>query len=187
LNNEAGAKLDLEAGLTLDDPKLRDFNVAHITGSEALDLSEAEIAGLRQFLFTGGTLLADAAGGSREFTDSFERLMRDTLRQEMAQLQRDSYILSGAGIPGATSLDAIEYTRTARRTERGQTLPRIKAVESRNRFSVLLVPLDVSGGLLGTYIYDRRGYDGESALRIMRNLLLYASLPPRDKAQLTRR
>ncbi len=187
LNNEAGTKLEVEAGVTLDDPALRKFAVAHITGSEALDLSQEEVAGLRQFLMTGGTLLADAAAGSREFSDSFEQLMRDMLRQDMAYLQRDSFIFSGAGIPGATSLEAIEYTRTARRTERGQTLPRIKAVEARNRFSVLLVPLDVSGGLLGTYIYDRRGYDGESALRIMRNLLLYGSLSARDKAQLAKR
>ena len=63
---------------------------------------------------------------------------------------------------------------------------RIKAIKSRNRFSVLLVPMDVSAGLLGTHVYDCRGYDAESSLRVVRNLLLYAGLRPSEKAAAAR-
>lgn len=72
MNNTADTRLTIEAGVRFDSPDLANFRVAHICGDRAIQLSAAEQAGLRQFLVGGGTLLADAVGGSPEFTQSLE-------------------------------------------------------------------------------------------------------------------
>ncbi|MFH1746603.1 MAG: DUF4159 domain-containing protein [Planctomycetota bacterium] len=185
MNNEAKTRLLVTSGLAFDSPDLDNFKIAYITGTEAFQLSDAEKQGLRNFLRGGGTLLADAAGGRREFTEALEAHLTEALRAEPARLEKDSFLFTGNDITDAVNLAGVAYARTARGSTRGE-YPPLRAYRSGRRLAVIYSPLDLSAGLLGTHVFDRRGYEGDSPLRIMRNLLLYADLPTREKARLAR-
>lgn len=184
LNNEAGTRLLVSSGITLDADALKEFKIAYITGTGAFTLTPDELKGLRRFLSGGGTLLADAAGGSKEFVKSLEAVVREAQKSEPRSLPNDSPLITGNGIPGATSLENIGFRRAARPTSRGQQYPRLMAFGTRRRLEVIYSPLDLSTGLLGTQAYNVPGYDPDSALRILRNLLLYADLPNSEKSGL---
>lgn len=186
MNNEAATRLEVSSGVRLDAGELKNYKIAHITGSKPISLNAAELKGLRAFIVGGGTLLIDSAGGSREFSQSIEKYVSKVIKRNTRYLQKDSFFLHGKGIPDAVSLDRISYRRTARSSARGSSLPRIRAHQSRSRLEVIFSPLDLSAGLLGTHIYNCRGYSSESALRIMRNMLLYANMKSRDKSRLSR-
>lgn len=185
LNNTSRARLLVASGVTFDALNPEDVRVAYITGTQAFELSPAEVSGLRRFLTSGGTLLADGAGGSREFVESLERYVREALGVEPVTLPRDSCVISGEGVTGAEALREIRYRRAAR-IERGRDYPLLKAFDIGSRLACIYSPLDLSGGLLGTQIFECNGYDPESSLRIVRNLLLYANLTTEQKAALAK-
>ncbi|MGE0481225.1 MAG: DUF4159 domain-containing protein [Phycisphaerae bacterium] len=186
MNNETASRLLLTGDLGLDSPELAEFRMAYLTGDGALALSAAEQLGLRNFLTGGGTLLADAAGGSEAFTASLESYVRDVLKCSPMTVEADSFLITGAGIPQAQSLKSVSYRRAARSIAGGTAHPRLRAFESNRRLAVIYSPLDLSIGLLGTPVYGCRGYDPESCLDIVRNMLLYAQLSSDEKAKLTR-
>jgi len=68
--------------VALDSPELREFTIAHLTGTARFTLSTDELRGLRVFLTNGGTLLADAAGGSADFATALEEHLRGLLKDE---------------------------------------------------------------------------------------------------------
>ncbi len=184
MNNSAATRLVVEPGVALDSTVLEDFKVAHITGTQALTLSSAELAGLRRFLTDGGTLLADAAGGSAAFIESLEEQLTSLLNVQPKRLPPTSPVLTGRGFPGTASLDTVGYRRTVRRPGRGRRLPPLQAYEIGKRAAVIYSPLDISVGLLGTQAFECRGYDPDSALRVARNMLLYGNLSTAEKARL---
>ncbi|MBN2448281.1 MAG: DUF4159 domain-containing protein [Phycisphaerae bacterium] len=186
MNNEAHTRLRVDNGITLDSPELLNYRVAHITGSDALELSEVERDGLHKFLTGGGTLIADATGGSREFTESLEAVLTGLFRKDPERLPENSALISGAGLPDGTSLKGTEYRRNARRESGGRDYPRLMVYKRASRLPVIYSPLDISTGLLGTDVYNCVGYEGESSMRIMRNLLLYGSLSSMEQARLER-
>jgi len=184
MNNAAATRLVVTSGVTLDSAILPDFNVAYITGTGTFELTRAETAGLRRFLTDGGTLLADAAGGSREFTEALEQQLADVLKTSPRRLPPTSAILVGRGLPAATHLDTVGYRRTVRRPGQDRRLPLLQVFELGKRAAVIYSPLDISAGLLGTQVFDCRGYHPDSALRVMRNMLLYANLSTAEKIRL---
>lgn len=186
LKNETATRLLVTSGVTFDSPELKDFSIAHITGTARFELTPEELRGLREFLSAGGTLLADAAGGSAEFTRALEEQVGQAMSGEPHALPADSRVLTGAGVPGALDLAGVAYRRAARGESRGQEYPRLRAFLSARRPAVIHSPLDLSAGLLGTQAYNVNGYEPDSALRIMRNLVLYADLSSADKARLER-
>ena len=186
LRNHTATDLDVVEGVALDSASLSDFRVAHITGLTTLRLSPAEMQGLRQFLNGGGTLIADAAGGGEEFYKSLEAVLREVLHQEPESLPPTAFLLTGTGIEDAADLAGMTYRRRAHTAAGGRSYPRLVAFGSRRRFNAICSPLDITAGLLGTEVYDVMGYAPDSALRIMRNLILYADLSSAEKARLHR-
>jgi hypothetical protein len=184
MNNTCRTQLDVRS-VTLDARELEAIKVAHISGPRSFGLTPAEIAGLRRFLTGGGTLLADAAGGSREFVDALERNVGEALKVESIPLPPGSPIFTGSGLADGLKLDRVEYRRAARADSRGRDFPPLKAFMLGQRPAVIYSPLDVSVGLLGTPVYDCRGYEPDSCLLMMRNLLLYASLSTSEKTRIS--
>lgn len=186
LHNETATQVLVSSGVTFDSEELRSFSVAHITGLGPFELSAAERRGLREFLDAGGTLLADAAGGSAEFTRALEAAVEAAIRIAPQSLPPDSFLLTGRGLPGGVDLAGTSYRRVARAAAGGAPYPRLMAFTVGARHAVLYSPLDLSAGLLGTRVYNLRGYEPDSCLRIVRNLLAYAALSTADKARLHR-
>lgn len=185
MNNEAGTQVLLSSGVRLDAPKLREnYEALHVTGLGALEISDAEQQGLRRFLSDGGVLLADAANGGREFTESLEDHLRRILRTEPETVDSDSGLLTGKSLADAVDLSGTAYRRAARGREGAvRDRPLLRAFALGKRYAVIYSPLDLSVGLLGTDVYDCRGYEPASALKIMRNLLLYAAAGPAEQSK----
>lgn len=183
LNNETQTRLLVTSGVGLDSPELADFKVAYITGVSGFTLSPAEAAGLRKFLTDGGTLLADAAGGSAEFLAAFESQVGAVLKGQPRRLEESAPLITGEGIPLALPLKDVDYRRAARPEVGDQKYPTLKVFELGRRAAVIYSPLDLSCGLLGTPVYNCRGFESDSALRIVRNMLLYAGLSSDEKVR----
>lgn len=184
MNNETASRVLVTTGVALDSPELQEFKVAYLTGTQAFELTAAEVAGLRKFLTTGGgTLLADAAGGSKEFVESLEKYLSEILKADPKYLPTDAAVLNGKGLPAGVDLSGIGYRRAARQEGHGQKYPRLKAYDVGRRLAAIYSPLDLSAGLLGTHIYNCRGYEADGALRVVRNMLLYAQLSTAEKAR----
>ncbi|MBK9119151.1 MAG: DUF4159 domain-containing protein [Phycisphaerales bacterium] len=186
LHNRVRTNLLVTSGIRFDSEVLSNFSIAHITGTGPFTLSDEERRGLRHFLNSGGTLLADAAGATPGFVEALESELRAATRSEPRALRSTDYIVTGAGIPDAVDLSTVAFRRNARRMARGQTFPPLLTFGTRRRLQVIYSPLDLSAGLLGTQVYDLVGYEPEATLRIMQNLLLYAALPTAEKATLAR-
>lgn len=183
MNNVSGTRLLVTSGVPLHSLDFRDFRIAYITGTKPFQLSPPEQAGLRRFLTTGGTLLADAAGSSREFLESFERQLTEILNVEPASVPRDSCLITGEGIADAGQISGVQYRRAARIENPGEVV-QLRAYNLGRRLAVIYCPIDLSVGLLGTPVYGASGYSSDTCLRIMRNLLLYANLTTAEKARL---
>jgi hypothetical protein len=184
MNNQSATRLLVTSGVPLDVLDSDEFKVAYMTGTQAFGLSPAELAGLRRFVTGGGTLLADAAGGSREFLESFEQHVSDALKLRPGMLTDDDPIMTGRKIAGAARLSSVGYRRAARPAGAVRKLPLLKGYRLERHWGVVYSPLDVSTGLLGTPVYGCRGYDDDTSRRILRNLLLYANLTTAQKARL---
>ena len=80
----------------------------------------------------------------------------------------------------------VDYRRVVRRSRLGSLLPPLEVYELGKRAAVIFSPVDISAGLLGTPVFDCRGYSPDDALRVVRNMLLYANLTTAEKARLAR-
>lgn len=186
LANEANTRLLVTSGVRLDDEALSNYRVAHLTGTRAFTLSPAEQAGLRRFLASGGTLLADAATGSSAFIEAFETQLRAALDESPTALSPDSFLVTGAGLENGVDASKVGHRRAAMLAAGGRSGPVLRAFGSRRRHTVIYTPLDLSVGLLGTNVFNLKGYEPEGVLKVMRNLVLYAALPATEKAALHR-
>lgn len=184
LNNVSSTKLTITSGVRCTEAAANEFPVLHVTGVGSFSLNSEEVTGLRRYLTGGGTLIADAAMGSIEFADSFEAVMRDVLKVEPVRVPESSPILTGVGIDGAGKLSTVEYRRATRAEGRGRDVPPLRMYLLGDRPAVIFSPLDVSVGMLGTHVYDCRGYDGNGPLEVMRNMVLFAGLARPEKARL---
>lgn len=184
MNNACATRVLVTSGVTFDSLDFKDFKIAYISGTEAFELNAREQAGLRSFLTSGGTLLADGACSSRAFVESLEKQLSEALKVEPKLIEPDSFLISGEGIPDAQRLTGLSYRRSTR-VEPGRDAPLLKGYDLGRRLAVIYSPMDLSAALLGTPVYDCRGHAPESALRVLRNLLLYAGLSTTEKAALS--
>ena len=83
-----------------------DWPLAAMTGTRAFELSDDERESLRKYLTAGGTLIVDAAGGSREFPGSAESqiltLLPDGVRGALA---------ASVVMEGPEPIERIRYRR----------------------------------------------------------------------------
>ncbi|MFN0136960.1 MAG: DUF4159 domain-containing protein, partial [Phycisphaerae bacterium] len=184
MNNNAHTRVEVADGVALDAPELSEFKIAHITGTRSFKLAPEEIAGLRRFLADGGTLLADPAMGSIDFLGSFEDQISQLVAEKPARLPDRSPILQGDKLDDAGKLSKVEYRRSVRGQLRGREFPPIRGIAMGERYAVLFTPLDLSVSMLGTPVWECPGFATIDAMRVMRNMVLYANLSTAEKAKI---
>lgn len=187
MNNVTGTRMLVSSSVDVSHSGLREqFDILHMTGTEPFELTPDEMSGLRLFLTAGGVLIGDAANGSQEFANSFERAMTQILRTEPVLVPESAALLKGSDIPDAVDLSGTTYRRSARqRTSVVRDRPALRAYSLGGRMAIIYSPLDISVGLLGTEVFGCAGYEPESALRIMRNLLLYGGLSTIEQSRVS--
>jgi len=154
------------------------FPVALITGTEAFTLTPADTRALRAFARAGGLLVADAAGGKGRFHDAARNqllTLLDDAYPQVTKVPADSpiYTLPGLGI------DRVAFRRAAVRVYGAVRTPQLTQVAVGGRPAIIYSRDDITAGLVGYNGHNIRGYVPDSALALMRNLILYAADRPR--------
>jgi hypothetical protein len=145
--------------------------IALLTGTQALSLTPAEVTALKAFLQSGGTLIADAAGGSPAFAKSAGEMLEGMLGPKCHHLlpaMASLYRMSGYVI------DHVSYRRKAKVTLGLEDTPNLRGVELAGRLAVIFSPQDLTGGLVGCPSPICVGYSPESSYELMRNAFLFA-------------
>ncbi len=172
LHNEERAETEVR---TLDLASLADAELpfVHVTGTDAVDFTDAQIAAVRTFVDRGGTVLFETAGGRGGFAKSAERQLTEVLDEKARPLLPTSPLLSGEGLDGF-DVRSVDYRRTVVFRMGEFHDPRLRAVAIDGRPRVLFSREDLTHGMLGESVWGVFGYDTASARRIMANLLLWA-------------
>jgi hypothetical protein len=148
--------------------------MATLTGTDAHNFSQPEIAALRAYVQGGGTLLIDSVGGDNAFT----RSVRDKLLPAAfgdgieQQLPPDHPLFKDlkAGLANASPVRLRAYAVE----HLGQVAPAIRLIKVGNGY-VVFSALDLTSGLLGTNTWGIVGYETVSAEKFSKNLVLWLS------------
>jgi hypothetical protein len=145
--------------------------IAHVSGTAALALDDAQIAGIRSFVESGGVLFLDACGGSEAFTQSVHAVMVKAFpNAKLAAVPLEHPLLKG-GSGGMVDLSKPQLRGYAE-SKVGKTL-RLEILSAGKGF-VVFSPLDVTTGLLGTNTWGVVGYEPGYAQNLVKNLVLWA-------------
>ncbi|MCP4594545.1 MAG: DUF4159 domain-containing protein, partial [bacterium] len=173
VHNRFRVRLDFSQPTPIADLDANNTPVAHITGTDPFELSEPDRAALRKFFAAGGTLVADAAGGSRLFAKSVVEQVFP-----LAGGDKTGKLVSGHPVflAGPHKLTKVQYRRDYAQAmgQSERTRPRIRAVLKNGRPVVLLSEVDMISGLLGMPVYRLKGYSPDSAEKLMTNILFQA-------------
>jgi hypothetical protein len=165
--------LAVEAGAT--EPKelnAQTTPVAHLTGTAAVALDDAQLAAIKNFVESGGVLFVDACGGSEAFTQSVHAAMGKAFPNAKLAPMPDNHALLKGGANGAIELSKPQL-RPYAESKVGKTL-RLETL-SAGKGHVVFSPLDVTTGLLGTDTWAVLGYESDYAQNLVKNLVLWAA------------
>ena len=165
----ASANVEVAAPIDIKDLPASGAKLATLTGTGTLDLSQAEMAALKEFVKGGGLVAIDAAGGCKDFADSAEATVRKLfgpLSLRTLAASASLYTQPGRAIP------KVKYRRRTRMRLTRKSTPNIKAVLVGDRVGVLLSREDITAGLVGYPSFAVDGYDPETAFQLMRNIVL---------------
>ncbi|HEX2973597.1 MAG TPA: DUF4159 domain-containing protein [Tepidisphaeraceae bacterium] len=168
LRYETGCQLDTTA-VSVEFLTPTTWPVAHMTGVARYTLSQSEIAALRHYVEDGGVLLIDACGGSNDFDQSTQSLLRQTFPQgQFMEVSPDHPLLAGK-IPGTNALPKPLFRPGSQRPQLPiQILPHGKG-------AVIYSALDLTTGLLGTNTWGLAGYQPAYAQSFLRNVVLWTA------------
>lgn len=148
---------------------LTDIDVLHLTGTADFTLSAEARAKLKAFIEAGGTLLADAAGGSGAFASAAERELREIVGEtDAAALSQPlgaghSLYADGTALPPLT----VAYRLDAETRLGAPKGPRLRGIERGGRLAVVWSPEDLSVGLVGMPVAGVIGYAPDTATALV--------------------
>lgn len=159
------------ATITAVDPakeSLSGYQLAHITGTDAVKLDPAVIRALRIFVDAGGTLLIDSAGGSSAFAGAMEPVFREFFIEAKPEpLPADHPMLVAGGKP----ID-IKYrlSANANRSAADKESP-LQCVKFKGRVAIIFSKDDLSAALVGNQTDGIKGYAPETAMPMVGGLV----------------
>jgi hypothetical protein len=170
LHNTRGIRL-LAEPVKLGDGRLAIYKVAHLTGTDKLQLTAAQLAELRAFIAAGGTLIVDSAGGSSAFIEAIGEQLPAILPKN-AKLH-EPVPADHAAFRGVGPVHFRSWART-KHLARGEK-PQVRGYEVDGRMAVLFSGADLGAALVGQSIDGINGYTPKSGTELMEAMLLYAA------------
>ncbi len=171
VNIEIAEPIDI-AALTSCDAKL-----AVLTGIEALTLKDEDKAAIQKYISNGGTVVIDAAGGSKAFAQSAREAIDGMYGIDgLRLLANSSPIYQVKGL----EIDKPKYRRRSR-TRMGKEFGLRAVLVDGERPGLIYSAEDLTVGLLGCACFGIDGYDvGDGndpgmCFQLMRNIVLNAA------------
>jgi len=150
------------------------FKIAHLTGTEALKLTDPQREELKKFVEAGGTLVIDAAGGSTEFAASAEQMLRDTFGSDSAALNEPLPPDAPIYRLKEHALEEVRYRNFARSRMSSTKSPQLRGIRINGRLAVIYSREDLSAGLVGEPMDGITGYTPATATELMTDVILQA-------------
>jgi hypothetical protein len=144
--------------------------VASLTGTGKLKLTEGELEAIAAWVRDGGTLVVDAANSSSDFYDSARKLLEKAFDAKFRPLAANSRIYSLSG----NEIGEVRYRSASRKAVGETTAPKLESLKVNDREAVILSWQDITSGLIGYPSGTARGYECDSAFKLMRNIVLTA-------------
>lgn len=146
--------------------------IGHLTGTDAITFTDAQIDALRQFVARGGVLLIDACGGSRPFFESIQKnLLPKLFPASSPQPIDDMHPLLSGKSDGMDDLTKPRFRPYAIES-RGKVPGQITSFEA-GQGAVVLSDLDLTSALLATGAWGIAGYQPTYAEGFVKNLVLW--------------
>ncbi|HWE94821.1 MAG TPA: DUF4159 domain-containing protein [Tepidisphaeraceae bacterium] len=174
-----GSALEVNT-INLADLRPGDAPLAHLTGTAAQNFTDQEATALRVYVEAGGVVLIDPCGGSKEFSDSVTgKLLSAAFPNAAPQdLPPGNGLLRG--IPTMAADPTSPRLRPFAADRFKAALPHVRML-SAGKGCVILSPLDITTGLLGTNTWPVLGYGPASSVRLAENAVLWAQSRLLDK------
>ena len=164
--------------VSLASPALFTNNFLMFHGRSAFELTPAERAGLKEFVARGGTILADAICGNREFTDSLRKELGVIFPEtQLTPIPADDRLFTtefgGYDLSKVTRQRPASADGTAKSASETHAHPQLESIKIDDRHVIIFSPYDLSCALEGP-APQCEGYSRKDAARISLNVLLYA-------------
>ena len=172
VHNRLRVRLDVSEPMDITALDAAKFPVAHMTGTDAFELSKAEGDALRKYLAAGGTLVVDAAGGSRIFSESVRKHVWPLAGKGQARELAQDHPLY---LKGPYQLKQVRYRRDYALTldPGDRTRPRLQVFLQGERLALIHSREDLTFGLLAAPAFRVVGYTPRSAERLMTNIVFH--------------
>ena len=143
--------------------------IAFLTGTNKVSLTEAEQAELKAFVKAGGTIVIDAAGGSKDFYKSMYKIVTKTFGA-ITPLPSSSKIYTVKELTELKSKKPI-FRKLARKRIGGNVL-KLLGVNEGDRVGVILSLEDIETGFLNSLSGAVDGYSRRTSYELARNIVL---------------
>jgi hypothetical protein len=154
----------------LDSPRLYEHPVIYMTGLRAFEWTDEQVQRLRNYLTSGGVLIADAAAGRKAFDVAFRKQLQRVLPgRKLEMVELDSPVFQ---MPNRIA--AVEYSEAIKAQQPDLNAPTLMGVEIDGQLGVIYSPLSLSNGWEQLGFAYNRGYADADAIRIGVNLFAYA-------------
>jgi hypothetical protein len=147
--------------------------IAHLAGTAAFTPSDAELTALREFVTSGGTLIAEGVGGADStFADALQgSILPKAFPDTRFEALPPTHPMLHATFLGTEDVWAPRLRGYAVQ-KLGKTVPQIRSATV-GKGRVIYLPLDVTSGLLGSNTWPILGYESNEAQALMKNIVLW--------------
>jgi hypothetical protein len=174
-----GREVKQQGPVVLGKDSLKDVNLLHLTGRDAVALNESERQALKVFVGGGGTVLVDAHAGAPEFARTARKEF-EALFGALQPLTTHAVLAEGRFENGQDLTTGVGFTLPARQVirARGEKSEgqRLLAATVNGRPAVLFSEYDLVAAGAGIANYRALAYKPESARKILNNVLVYLTL-----------
>jgi hypothetical protein len=167
IRHHTGVKIVETRGVDLAKDDLSQFQMLHLTGRTAFNLTKEEKDALKKYLAEGGFLLMDADCGRDAFMHSATELIAEIAPGRAKRVSRFHPLLRGQ-FPGGKKIETADVTVWARRK---MVRPTLQLVEMNEKPTILYAPLDLTAAMNGHYVYGSIGFTTETAKQVIMNIV----------------
>jgi len=144
--------------------------ILYMTGHNEFKLTDDEVNNLRRYLAAGGVLVANSCCGRKAFDTAFRREIARVLPdQKLDRVPLDHQVYRSV-----FPIQKVEYTPLALHEHPGLDRPALEGISLENQLRVIYSPYGLVNGWSGAPNPYDRGYEGNDALRLGINILVYS-------------